>query len=122
MQALALFFLILLTGLMLFHIAMRFAEWIMNEKFSIHSIFKDFRQKMWMTVGLGTLFLSLYLIVVLLGSSVVDSQVRLNFFFLVYRHPVAFIYLGLLIFACISISIYIARLAIKYFYNTRNKD
>ncbi len=77
---------------------------------------------MWMTAGLGLLFFGFYTGAVVLGSLVLDSQVRLSIFFLVYKYPVISIYLGLLTFICISIGIYMARMMIKYLYNTRNKN
>lgn len=92
-----------------------------NLKESIRALFKDFRQKMWMTVGLGLLFFCVYILLVYIGSFVITSKTRLDFFFLLYRHPIDFIYLGLLAFACTSLCIYIARMVIKYLYNTRNK-
>lgn len=92
-----------------------------NVQDSIRLLFKDFSQKMWMTVGLGVLFFGIYALLVFIGSLVINSKTRLEFFFLLYKHPIDFIYLGLLAFACTSLCIYIARMVIKYLYNTRNK-
>lgn len=88
---------------------------------SFKLLFKDFNRKMWMTLGLGLLFFSLYFLIVVIGSKVVRTW-GTDFFFLVYRHPVEFIYGGLWLFAFLSFSIYLARLVIKYVYLTRGKD
>lgn len=120
-NAVCVIFVSLLIGLILFCSALYFAEKTMKRKVALRSIFKNFKQKMWMTAGLGVVFFSLYLLIVSLGSRFNDPSARLSFFFLVYEHPVAFIYLGLLTFAAFSTGIYLVRLVIKYFYNTRSK-
>ena len=121
-HAIVIVFVILLIGLILFYIAMAFSELITHKSISARSLLKDFGQKMWMTIGLGIFFFGLYLLIVSLSSRMLNSEVRLNFFFYVYKHPTDFIYLGLLAFATLSTVIYICRLAIKYFYNNRSKD
>jgi hypothetical protein len=88
---------------------------------SVKALFKEFNRKMWMTLSLGLLFFTLYLLTVALGSHLV-RQWGTDFFFLVYRHPVAFIYGGLWLFAFLSLSIYLVRMFIKYLYLTRGKD
>ncbi len=121
-HALAIFFGILIVGLILFYSALYFAEALMHKKISVRSIFKNFRQKMWMTAGLGILFFSLYVVLVYIGSFVTHAIGHINLFNLLHKHPVAFIYLGLLTFAIISISIYLVRLVIKYLYNSRRRE
>lgn len=111
--------LILVLGLLLFYIAVHFTELLMRKKVTFHVLFKDFGQKMWMTIGLGLIFFTFYLLFVFLGTFTNNSDIRLNFFFLLYEHPTAFIYLGLLLFACISTSVYLARMVIKYLYNKK---
>lgn len=112
---------VLLSGLVLFYLALYLSEKGMRQKVRVHSIFKGFRQKIWMTTGLGVVFSSLYFLAILMGSYFDDQTSRLEFFFLVYNRPVVFIYLGLLAFAFISITIYLVRLVIKHLYNTRSK-
>jgi hypothetical protein len=107
----------LLAGVVLFCSAICLAERGFKQKVAVRTIFNGFRQKMWMTVGLGVVFFSLYLLIVLLGSYFKDQSARLDFFFLMYQHPVSFIYLGLLIFACMTSGIYLVRMVIKYIYN-----
>ena len=120
-SVLCLVFIVLLIGLILFFLALKLTEKGMKKKVTVQIIFKEFGQKMWMTIGLGCVFFCLFLLIVWAGSYFNDSQFRLNFFFLVYEHPVAFIYLGLLTFALISTGIYLVRLVIKHLYNTKSK-
>lgn len=112
---------VILGVLLMFPIVNAFSKYGVK-KFPFRSVFKDFGKKMWMTGGLGVLFFGFYLLIVFLGSSVKDPQKRLNLFFLVYKNPVPFVYLGLLTFACASASIYLARMLIKYLYNKKIKD
>lgn len=121
-QAIIIFSVVLLIGFILFILAMYVAELVTKRTFTMKTLFRDFRQKMWMTVGLGVTFLGLYLAIIYFISFVTDPKMRLGFFFQVYKHPVLFIYLGLLTFACVSISICIARMLIKFYYNTKRKD
>lgn len=95
---------------------------IKGKKYSPRPLFRDFRQKMWMTVGLGVPFFGFYLALVLFGSSLIDSQTGQQLFLLFYKHPTEFIYLGLFIFACLSLSVYFVRMFIKYFYLNKSKD
>lgn len=90
-------------------------------KFSLRSLLLNFEQKMWMTAGLGLFFFSLYIGVVFFGSMTIDSNSRLNIFFLLYKHPTQFIYLGLFIFAFASLLSLFVRMVIKFFYNSKNK-
>lgn len=120
-KALIIFLKILLVGIAIFYVAIYSAQLLMKREVSVKSILKDFRQKIWMTLGLGFSFFGLYLLIIYFGSFFNDSDARLNFFVLVYKHPIAFIYLGLLTFACVSIGIYLVRMVIKYFYNKRRK-
>lgn len=112
-------FVAFLSGLVLFYAAIFIVEKGMKKKVLIHSIFKEFGQKMWMTTGLGVVFCCLYLITAILGSFFNDPKSRLDLFFLVYEHPVVFVYIGLFIFACFSIGVYLVRIFIKHLYNTR---
>lgn len=110
---------VLLVGWALFCVCLYFTEKVTKRKVALNSIFKEFRQKMWMTVGLGVVFFGLYLSVAFLGSSFNDPKARLKFFFMIYENPTLFIYVGLLIFASVSIAIYLVRMVIKHLYNTR---
>lgn len=107
----------------MFHTAMCLTELIRKKKISVLSIlFKEFRQKMWMTIGLGILFFGIYFMAIWIGSQLINSQMNTNFFMLMYRNPVYFIYLGLFLFACVSTSIYLVRMVIKYLHNTRHRN
>ncbi len=88
---------------------------------SFKLLFKDFNRKIWMTLCLGSLFFGLYLLTVGIGIYAA-RQWGTDLFFLAYRHPVEFLYGGLWLFACASLSIYLVRMLIKYFYLTRGKD
>lgn len=118
-QAMTVVFCILALGLVLFRIAMNLSALVMQKEVSMHSLFKNFGQKMWMTTGLGLLFFGIYLLIVYFLSRVDDPSVRLNFFLMVYRNPIPFIYLGLLFFACVSVGIILVRMVIKYLYNRK---
>ena len=88
---------------------------------SFKLLFKDFNRKMWMTFGLGLLFFSAYFLIVTLGARVIRTW-GTDFFFFVYRHPIEFVYGGFWLFVFLSLSIYFARIFIKYVYLTRGKD
>jgi hypothetical protein len=120
-QALGVILGLLLMGWMTFYSGRHLYSLIKQKKYSPRPLFKNFREKMWMTIGLGILFFSFYLLIVLFSSSLISPQIGLNLFFLFYSHPTEFIYLGLFIFACMSLSIYLVRMLIKYLYTTRNK-
>lgn len=107
-----------MIGLCLFALSLCAAEKLMKKKFSLNSIFHDFDKKLWMIAGLGPLFLGLYFLIIYLATFT-ETTTRLDFFFLLYKHPVEFIYLGLFIFASTTIGIYCARLLIKYVYNSK---
>lgn len=111
----------LLIGLVMFCAALYFAERVMGRRVALGSIFKEFRQKMWMTAGLGCVFFGLYLSTVALGYYYNDPASRLGIFFAAYERPTTFIYLGLIAFAAISTSIYVVRLVIKRLYNSRSR-
>lgn len=96
-----------------------FVKNISPRKSSLRFLFAGFRQKMWMTVGLGIIFFGLYALLVWLASSFFNFTNKQQIFLLMYRHPVKFIYLGLLIFVTISVSIYLARILIKHLYNSK---
>lgn len=113
---------LLLTFCLLFVLSLAiYAFKKLGRGWSVKALFKDFNRKIWMTLCLGLLFFSLYFMTVALGSYFV-RQWGADFFFMVYRHPVAFVYGGLWLFAFLSLSIYLVRMFIKYFYLTRGKD
>lgn len=87
----------------------------------IKSLFWDFKAKMWMTLGLGAFFFGLYLLFVWIGSHLMDQNLGLTLFFKVYESPISYVYLGLFIFICFSLFIYLARMFIKYIFLTRKK-
>lgn len=109
----------LMIGLCLFALALCIAEKILKKNFSINSILHDYEKKMWMIAGLGPLFFGLYFLIIYLVSFT-QTETRLDFLFLLYEHPIEFIYFGLFFFACTTIGIYCARLIIKYIYNSKH--
>lgn len=82
---------------------------------SFRRLVYGFREKMWMTIGLGVTFFGLYFVLIYYGTRLVNSSKKLDLFFLAYKNPVPFIYLGLGIFAMLSLSIYAVRVIIKKF-------
>lgn len=88
---------------------------------SFKILFKDFNRKLWMTTCLGILFLALYCLLIGWGFLLVHHW-KVDLFSLVYQHPTKFVYGGLWLFALLSLTIYFARMLIKYFYLTRGKD
>lgn len=112
---------IFILGLILFCLLALYAFKRLSRGWSFKLLFKDFNRKIWMTISLGTLFFGLYLLTICLGVYFL-RQWRTELFFLVYRHPIDFVYGGLWLFAFLSLSIYLARMFIKYLYLTRGKD
>ena len=107
---------LIIAGLVIFSLV-HFFKVLRSVKFSIRPLLLNFGQKMWMTVGIGITFLGLYAAIVFFGSSMLDSKLRLDIFFLMYRHPTKFIYLGLFVFACISVLTLLVRRVIKNLYH-----
>jgi hypothetical protein len=93
-----------------------FLRLVNNKRSYIRPLTKDFREKMWMTIGLGSVFFGLYLLVVFGAASLIDLQNGLDLFYLSYAHPTEFIYLGMFAFATLSLAIYLVRMLIKYLY------
>lgn len=93
----------------------------LGKGWSLRFLLKDFNRKMWITLGLGLFFFSLYTLVVMIGAPLIREW-GTDFFFLVYKNPVWFIYGGMGLFALLSVTIYLGRMAIKYFYLTYGKD
>jgi hypothetical protein len=114
-------YILLLLGVALFCVLTVYAFKRLSRGWSFKLLFKDFNRKIWMTVGLGALFFGFYLLIVILSAYFVRHW-GTDLLFLVYHHPIPFIYGGLFLFACLSLSIYVARMFIKYFYLTRGKD
>lgn len=109
----------LLIGIALLSFSLRMAESLLKRKFSISVVFKNFREKIWMTFGLGIVFFGLYLLTIFGLWSLQSASSNQSLFILLYKHPVELIYLGLLCFAFITMGIYLARMVIKYLYNKR---
>jgi hypothetical protein len=82
---------------------------------------RDFKRKIWMTIGLGGFFFSLYFIALSQGASLFKDLGR-EFFIQAAQNPLAFIYGGLWVFAMLSLSIYLVRIFIKYLYLAKGKD
>lgn len=88
---------------------------------AINQLLSDFRAKMWMTIGLGLIFFSLYFVVILVSQLLIDKGNGLALMDAARRMPSLFINLGLLLFATLSLLIYLARMIIKYFYTISEK-
>jgi hypothetical protein len=112
---------LLLLGLLLVCLLAVYAFKRLSRGWSLKLLFKDFNRKMWMTICLGSLFFGIYLLIVSLGIYFVHEW-GTDLFFIMYHHPIPFIYGALCLFACASLSIYLARMLIKYLYLTRGKD
>ena len=97
--------------------------WIIRtKKTPIKSLLNNFKQKMWMTLGLGFIFFGFYFVLIFSISQLMSKEDWLSLFFYMYKEPTYFIYLGLFLFAFLSLSIYFVRMFIKYLYTTRSKD
>lgn len=114
-------YLILLLAFLVFCLLAIYAFKRLSRGWSLKVLFKDFNRKIWMTICLGIAFFGLYLLIVSLSVYFI-RPLGTDLLFLVYHNPVKFIYLGLWLFACFSLSIYLVRMVIKYFYLTRGKD
>lgn len=114
-------YLILILGFIFLLLLTIYAFIRLGHGWSWRMLFKDFRRKMWMTISLGSIFFSLYLLFVYLSAYLVH-QWKADLFLLFYRHPVEFVYAGLWLFAFLSLTIYLTRMFIKYFYLTKGKD
>ena len=110
---------ILLIGWFLFLIALSLTALLKRRPISLLEILKDFRQKILMTAGLGTVFFGLYFFSVYAVSFLMDNEKRMALFFSMYQNPISFIYLGLFLFAFISTTIYLVRLLIKFLCNKK---
>lgn len=110
---------VLITGVVCFRMALYAARKGLHRHVDIKVIFKDIRQKMWMTAGLGLVFFAIYLLVVAAGSYFNDAQFRMRLFFLMYEYPTVFVYVGLLVFATFSTAVYLVRMVIKSIYNSK---
>jgi hypothetical protein len=110
---------VLLMGVLLLNLALSAVRHRLGRRVDIYAMFHEIRPKMWMTAGLGSVFLFLYLSIVLMGSYFNDSQFRIHLFMIMYEHPTMFVYLGLLIFASFSTAVYLVRVIIKALYNNR---
>lgn len=94
---------------------------IYRRPWSIKKLLIGFKAKMWMTFGLGLVFFSFYFLLVLLCSKYINQEMGAALFFSAYRSPRLFIYGGLLLFACVSLTIYLVRMIIKYLFITRGR-
>jgi hypothetical protein len=117
MQIILLIGILLIGGWMLFFGALYYTQILKRKKIWTRSLLDGFRQKIWMTVGLGSFFFGSYLSILFCSSLFRDPKQRLDLFFYMYRHPTECIYLGLFVFTLATISIYLARMIIKYLYN-----
>lgn len=109
-------FILLMLGLLVWYAYRR-----VGPRWTVKTLLKDFNRKMWMTLYLGVTFFTFYFMLVTLGASFFRLWGS-KLLFLALKDPTPFIYLGLCVFAILSLSIYLVRMIIKYAYLTRGKD
>lgn len=93
----------------------------MGKAWSFYILFKDFKRKFAMTIGLSILFFCFYFGMVGLIFYLVHF-LQVDLFLMAYRNPIRAIYAGLWLFVSFSFCIYFARMVIKYLYLTRGRD
>lgn len=121
LHALILTSVIILIGLILLYTFTLIAELVTHKKVNLASLFLNFKQKIWMTVGLGIFFTGFYGLLLYYGSIKLDSKAKQALFSDVYQNPLYYVYLGLFIFVSISIMIYLLRLIIIRVYNSKKR-
>jgi len=84
-------------------------------------LFYEFDKKIWMTLGLGIIFFGFYFTLISSLSWMLGNQTLRWILSFIYTHKVISIYLGLLIFALFTLSIYLARMLIKYLYKKKSR-
>jgi hypothetical protein len=114
-------YIILACVIILFYTLFSYAFKSLSRGWSFQLLFKDFNRKIWMTLCLGVFFFGLFLVTVSLGTYAFPKWGPI-LLLLAYRNPVRYVYGALCLFAFLSLSIYLARMVIKYFYLTRGKD
>lgn len=85
---------------------------------AIKGLGSGFKEKIWMTIGLGSVFFSLYLLIAFLGGWFLNHDFKKSLFDFAYEHPLELAEMGLFAFICLSLFIYFVRLIIKYWYTT----
>lgn len=85
----------------------------------IPKLFHEFDKKIWMTLGLGIIFFGFYFALVTAVSWILSADKAQKIFSFFRHYTIESIYIGLFIFAFITLSIYMARLFIKYLYSKR---
>lgn len=121
LEAVIITFSIISIGLILLKSILLITELITHKKVSFSFLFFNFKQKMWMTIGLGTLFLSLYLSILFVGAFKLNSQEKLAIFFNAYQNPALYAYRGLFFFVSMTILSYLTRMMIISFYNSKKR-
>lgn len=84
-------------------------------------LLRNFHEKIWMTIGLGTFFFSLYLLIHVLGYFFVTRETFIEQMRFGIKHPGVYFILACFIVTCNALLIYIVRMIIKYLYITRMK-
>ncbi len=80
------------------------------------NLLENFYQKIFMTICLGSFFISLFLILNYLARHFIKKEILLNMFHYGIRNPESFFYLAGMLFATNTLLIYLVRLAIKRVY------
>lgn len=108
-------------GAMLYSIFIQLFEFFTKKPLSAFTLFHNFKQKIWMTLGLGITFFSLYYTIIKISSHSLDQKQKLELFYKVQETPITYAYLGLFIFVTLSLMIYLVRLVIKYLYHLKKR-
>lgn len=109
-------------GIFLLKGAMTLTERFTSKKIELRSVLNGFKQKIWMTLGLGIVFFGFYFLSIYAWSFFIHTTTHPDLFILLYHYPIYFIYLGLLIFASLSTAIYLIRLIIISIYHRKTRD
>lgn len=118
MQVVIFIVLICLLGFYLLKISLNAAALIMKKDVSPRKILFNFKEKMWMTAGLGLFFFGSYLIILVTLSLFKHEMAGLDIFYFCYHNPTFCIYLSLGIFVLFSALIYTIRRLIIFLHNS----
>jgi len=116
------FYFFLLNLIIIFCVLLSMIIFYFKKSYSLSFLWVGFRRKIWMTIGLGSIFFLLYLTVVFSLIKFKQAYLDHDLFLTIYQAPLEAIYIGLWLFACSSLCIYFVRLIIKYVFLTKGKD
>ncbi len=110
-------FLLIFFALALYYGTSLIHSCLRGKKLYLSDIFKDFDQKIFMTIGLGITFFGLYFSSIWLFTTYLNQETLASFFHFLYLHPVEGVYAGLFLFAFCTLLVYFVRMLIKYIYH-----